>query len=350
MAAVSIDEHGGWPGVLGSLSRREDLSEQAAHDVMATILAGDATPAQIGAFIVALRMKGEVVPELTGLLAAMREASESVPVDAAAMGLIDTCGTGGDGSHSINVSTIAAFVVAGAGGRVCKHGNRAASSKCGSADVLEALGVKIDLGPEGVATCIAEAGIGFCLAPRFHPAMRHAGPPRRELGVPTVFNFLGPMANPAQVQRQVIGVSDPSMAPLMVEVLAASGTTRAMVVHGHDGLDELSTVASSTVLELRDGTTRSFDVNPADYGFEMADADDLRGGDADQNAAFTRAVLAGDAGPHRDIVVLNAAAGIVVAGLADDLEQGVRSAAASIDEGGALAALDALVGVSQRLG
>ena len=173
------------------------------------------------------------------------------------------------------MSTIAAFVVAGAGGKVCKHGNRAASSKCGSADVLEALGVNIDLGPEEVAACIGEAGIGFCLAPRFHPAMRHAGPPRRELGVPTVFNFLGPMANPARVRRQVIGVSDPAMAPLMLEVLAASGTTQAMVVHGHDGLDELSTVSSSSVLELRDGETRSYDVDPADLGFAAATAEDF---------------------------------------------------------------------------
>jgi anthranilate phosphoribosyltransferase len=350
VAAVSIEEHGGWPGVLGVLSRREDLSEAAAHDVMATILAGDATSAQIGAFIVALRMKGEVVAELTGLLTAMREASETVPIDAAAAGLIDTCGTGGDQSHSINVSTIAAFVVAGAGGKVCKHGNRAASSKCGSADVLEALGVNIDLGPEGVAACIGEAGIGFCLAPRFHPAMRHAGPPRRELGVPTVFNFLGPMANPARVERQVIGVSDPAMAPLMLEVLAASGTTQAMVVHGHDGLDELSTVSSSSVLELRNGETRSYEVDPADLGFAAATAEDLRGGSADENAAFARAVLAGTSGPHRDIVVLNAAAGIVVAGLADDLGGGVQLASAAIDDGAPLAALDALVDVSQRLG
>jgi len=261
VAAVSIEEHGGWPGVLGALTAGDDLETQTAHDVMATILAGDATPAQIGAFIVALRMKGESVAELTGLLAAMREASERVPLDAAEEGLIDTCGTGGDGSHSINVSTIAAFVVAGAGGRVCKHGNRAASSRCGSADVLEALGVVIDLGPDEVATCITEAGIGFCLAPRFHPAMRHAGPPRRELGVPTVFNFLGPMANPAGVQRQVLGVSDAAMAQRMVDVLAASGTTHAMVVHGHDGLDELSTIAASSVIELRDGVTTAFEVD-----------------------------------------------------------------------------------------
>ena len=350
VAAVSIDEHGGWPTVLASLTRRDDLTRQTAHDVMATILAGDATSAQIGAFIVALRMKGETVPELTGLLAAMREASETVPVDAAAAGLIDTCGTGGDGSHSINVSTIAAFVVAGAGGKVCKHGNRAASSKCGSADVLEALGVQIELGPDEVAACIDEAGIGFCLAPRFHPAMRHAGPTRRELGVPTVFNFLGPMANPAGVQRQVVGVSDPSMAPRMIEVLAESGATHAMVVHGHDGLDELSTVSSSSVLEFRNGSTQSFEVDPGQMGIAAATVEDLRGGDAEENAAAARAVLTGQPGAHRDIVVLNAAAGVVVAGLADDLASGLELAKAAIDGGGAASALDALVDVSQRLG
>jgi anthranilate phosphoribosyltransferase len=347
---VSIEDYGGWPAVLTDLTQQNDIDNPTAHAAMATILAGEATSAQIAAFIVALRMKGESVEELTGLLAAMRDASEEVPVDAAAGRLIDTCGTGGDGSHSINVSTISAFVVAGAGGKVCKHGNRAASSQCGSADVLEALGVAIELGPAEVATCIEEVGIGFCLAPRFHPAMRHAGPTRRELGVPTVFNFLGPMANPARVQRQVVGVSDASMAQRMLAVLAASGTVQAMVVHGHDGLDELSTVAKSSVLELRDGETSSYEVDSSQFGIPHAAAADLRGGDANQNAAAARAVLAGNSGPHRDIVVLNAAAGIVVGGLAADLESGVEQAQQAIDNGAAEAALDGLISVSAALG
>lgn len=350
MTPVSIDNHGGWPAVLGDLTRGVDIDQQTARDAMATILSGDATSGQIAAFIVALRMKGESVEELTGLLAAMREASEKVPVDAEATHLVDTCGTGGDQSHSINVSTIAAFVVAGAGGRVCKHGNRAASSQCGSADVLEALGVNIESGPAEVAQCISEAGIGFCLAPNFHPAMRHAGPTRRELGVPTVFNFLGPMANPAGVRRQVIGVSDPSMAERMLAVLAASGATRAMVVHGHDGLDELSTTGPSSVLEYDAGETRSFEVSPEDFGLARAGAADLRGGDAATNAAAARAVLGGEPGPHRDIVVLNAASGLVVAGLTEDLRTGVSLAQETIDAGAAQLALDRLVEVSGRSG
>ncbi|HEX8581242.1 MAG TPA: anthranilate phosphoribosyltransferase, partial [Acidimicrobiales bacterium] len=261
-------------------------------------------------------------------------------------GLVDTCGTGGDRSRTINVSTIAALVVAGAGGRVCKHGNRAASSACGSADLLEALGVAIDLGPAGVARCIDEVGIGFCFAPRFHPAMRHAGPARRELGVPTVFNFLGPMANPARVRRQVLGVSDPSMAERMAQVLGANGAERALVVYGHDGLDELTTTTTSTVLELRDGGLRTYVVDPVELGLAPADPAELKGGDAATNASLARAVLGGEPGPRRDVVLLNAAAGLVAAGLADDLVDGLVLAASSIDEGRAAATLDRLVDIS----
>ena len=252
---------GGWAAVLGQLTAGRSLSTDDAHAAMAEILAGAASPAQIAAFIVALRMKGETVDELTGLLAAMLAASERVPLPDVD-GVVDTCGTGGDRSHTINVSTLAALVVAGAGVRVCKHGNRAASSECGSADLLEALGVAIDLAPEAVARCVTEAGIGFCFAPRFHPAMRHAGPTRRELGVPTVFNFLGPMANPARVRRQVIGVSDPAMAERMAQVLAAGGAERALVVHGGDGLDELSTTTPSTLLETARRRAHAADGRP----------------------------------------------------------------------------------------
>jgi len=290
-------------------------------------------------------MKGETVEEMTGLLDAMLEHAETVPLDG--NDLVDTCGTGGDQSGSINVSTIAAVVVAGAGARVCKHGNRALSSQCGSADVLEALGVMIDLSPSGVATCVTEAGLGFCFAPRFHPALRHAGPTRRELGVRTMFNFLGPLANPARVRRQALGVSDPTMAEKVMGVLKARGAERALVFYGHDGLDELTTTAPSTVLELRDGDVRSYVVDPSSLGLSLVSADALRGGDASENAAMARRVLDGEAGPHRDIVVLNAAAGIVAAGLTDDLAQGAEAARASIDDGGAAKALDGLVATSQ---
>jgi anthranilate phosphoribosyltransferase len=292
-------------------------------------------------------MKGEVVEELTGLLDAMLSAATLVPVDPS-LPVIDTCGTGGDGSHSINVSTLAALVVAGAGGHVCKHGNRAASSACGSADVLEALGVAIEVDPGVVARCVTEAGMGFCFAPRFHASMRHAGPTRREIGVPTVFNFLGPIANPGRVRRQVVGVSDPAMAERIIEVLAANGAERAMVVHGHDGLDELTTTTTSSVSELRDGTIRRYVVDPATLGLAPAAKGDLTGGDAATNAGLARRVLAGERGAHRDIVVLNAAAGLVVAGLADDLAAGVERAAAALDGGGAAAALDRLVTESNR--
>ena len=343
---MTWDERGGWSGILGTLTGRGDLDREAAAAAMGEILEGDATPSQIAGFIVALRMKGETAEELTGLVGAML--ARAVPVTLAEPdGVIDLVGTGGDRSHSINVSTLAALTVAGAGARVCKHGNRAASSACGTADLLEALGVAFDLGPDGVARCVAEAGMGFCFAPRYHGAMRHAGPTRKELGVPTVFNFLGPLANPARVRRQVTGVADGAMAERMVGVLQANGAERAMVVYGHDGLDELTTTATSTVHELRDGEVTAYDLDPVDLGLARATLDDLRGGDAATNARLARAVLAGEPGPHADIVVLNAAAGLVVAGLADDLAAGVELARATLVDGGAAAALERLVTVSQ---
>ena len=342
--AVTLDELGGWPAVLGPLTSGSDLTSTQARAAMAEILEGLATPAQIAGFVVALRMKGETVAELAGLLGAMVDAAERVPLPPD--GLVDTCGTGGDRSHTINVSTIAALVVAGAGGRVCKHGNRAASSASGSADVLEALGVVIDLGPDGVARCVEEAGIGFCFAPRFHPAMRHAVPTRRELGVPTAFNFLGPMANPARVRRQVLGVSDPGMAERMLAVLQQQDAERALVVYGHDGLDELTTTTTSTVLELRDGAVRTYVVDPAELGIAHARADELRGGDGTRNAELALRVLEGEAGAHADIVALNAAAGLVAAGVAEDLPEGLDAARAAIADGRAAAALERLVSVS----
>lgn len=340
-----FEELGGWPGVLGRLMRRGDLTAEQAAAALGEILEGRATPAHIAAFAVALRVKGESVEEISGLVSAMLEHAEPVP-GVEAEGLVDTCGTGGDRSGSINVSTLAALVAAGAGARVCKHGNRAASSDCGSADVLEALGVAIEVGPEAVASCLDSAGMAFCFAPRFHPALRHAGPVRRELGVPTVFNFLGPLANPAQVRRQVIGVSDPAMAEKMMGVLASRGAVRALVVHGNDGLDELSTTGPSTVLDLADGEVRTYEVDPLALGLEPAAPEAIRGGDATRNASFIRRVLSGEHGPHRDIALLNGAAAIVVAGLAADIEAGLTLAERAVDDGRAALVLERLVTAS----
>lgn len=337
----------GWPSVLRALLGRQDLPRELARAAMREVLDGAATPAQIAAFAVALRMKGEAVDELAGLLDAMLDAATLVPLEPS-LAVVDTCGTGGDGSHSINISTLAALVVAGAGGHVCKHGNRAASSACGSADVLEALGVAIEVSPAVVARCVSEAGMGFCFAPRFHASMRHAGPTRREIGVPTAFNFLGPIANPGRVRRQVVGVSDPSMADRVIAVLGAYGAERAMVVFGHDGLDELTTTTTSTVVELRDGAVHRYELDPATLGLAPARAQDLTGGDAATNAAHARAVLGGALGPHRDIVVLNAAAALMVGGLADTFGDGVARAAAALDDGSAAGALERLVTASNR--
>ena len=339
---MGLDQRGGWADILGRITDGEDLDRDAAYAAMSEILSGEATPAQIAAFAVGLRMKGETVEELGGLLDAMRDASTrvSLPDD---LDAVDIVGTGGDRSSSINVSTIAAFVVAGAGAPVCKHGNRAASSACGAADLLEALGVTIELGPESVAACVQEAGMGFCFAPRFHPAMRHAGPPRRELGIPTAFNFLGPMANPAAVRRQLVGVSDARMADRMAAVLSDGGSRRALIVYGHDGLDELTTTTTSTIVDLGEDEVRTYEVDPGALGFEAADPEALKGGDPAANAAAARRVLAGEPGAHRDVVVLNAAAGLVAAGVAASVAEGIPLASASIDDGAAAGVLERLV-------
>lgn len=335
----------GWPAVLGVLTAGGDLSSEQARAAMSEILDGAASPAQIAGFIVALRMKGETVDELNGMLQAMFDTADRVDLPPGAP-VVDVVGTGGDRAHTINVSTLAALVVAGAGGRVCKHGNRAASSSAGTADVLEALGVRIDCGPAEVARCVADAGIGFCFAPRYHPAMRHAGPTRRELGIPTAFNMLGPLANPAGARRLMIGVADPAMAERMAGVLAARGAERAMIVHGDDGLDELTIAAASRVVELRDGEVTAYEVDPLALGIARAPAESVVGGDPATNAALARRVLDGEHGPHRDIVVLNAAAALVVAGVVDDLKAGLEAARTTLDEGRAAAALDRLVAVS----
>jgi anthranilate phosphoribosyltransferase len=334
-----------WPDVLSRLVRREDLPPEVAERALSTILRGDATDAQIAGFAVALRAKGETTAELAALVRTMLGFAEKVDVEDVEP-LVDTCGTGGDRSGSVNVSTMAALIAAGAGVHVAKHGNRAQSSRCGSADVLEALGVVIDLGPDGVARCVREAGVGFCLAPRYHPALRFAGAARRELGVPTTFNFLGPLANPARVRRQAVGVSDPSMAERVIGALGELGAERALVFFGHDGLDELTTTTTSTVLELRDGRVECRELDPSTLGIPRAESGALAGGDAAGNAQIVHRVLAGQHGPVRDIAVLNAAAALVVADRAEDLAVGVDLAASSIDEGSAAAALEALVRTS----
>jgi anthranilate phosphoribosyltransferase len=341
---LSLAELGGWPAVLGPLVAGRDLGSELARAAMTEILDGAATPAQLAGFVVALRMKGETVEELAGLLDAMLAAAETVEVEPVLRDrLVDIVGTGGDRSHTINVSTIAGLVIAGAGVPVCKHGNRAASSSCGSADLLEALGVRLELAPADITRCLVDAGIAFCFAPRFHPALRHAGPPRRELGIPTAFNVLGPMANPARVRRMVVGVADPAVAPKMLGVLAHEGATRVLVVHGDDGLDELTTTAPSTVWELRDGEVDLWRLDPAELGLAPAGPEGLRGGDPAVNARLARAVLAGERGPHRDIVVLNAAAGLLVGGAVSSLGDGVTLAATVLDDGRAARALDRLV-------
>jgi anthranilate phosphoribosyltransferase len=338
-----------WPDVIGRLVRRQDLPAELAERAMATILAGEATDAQIAGFAVALRAKGETAEELAALVRTMLRFGESVdiPLDAPGAPVVDTCGTGGDRSGTVNISTLAALVVAGAGVRVAKHGNRAASSACGSADLLEALGVTIDLGPAGVARCVDEAGIGFCFAQKFHPALRFAGPTRRELGTPTTFNFLGPLANPAGVRRRVVGVSDQAMAERMAQTLAELGVERAMVFCGGDGLDELTTTTVSHVWDLDTGVIRTYSIDPAEYGITRAEPDELVGGDAEANVAISERMLDGEPGAVRDIVVLNAAAALVVAGVAPDVGAGLEQAVASVEAGKAAAVLETFVRTSK---
>jgi anthranilate phosphoribosyltransferase len=316
------------------------------------VLAGEATPAQIGAFLTLLHAKGETVDEVTGLARAMVDAAVPVELGGAADVVVDLVGTGGDRLSSINVTTLASLIVAGCGVAVCKHGGRSASSSVGSADVLEALGVAIEIGPVGVARCVDEAGIGFCFAQRFHPAMRYVAPIRRELGVPTIFNFLGPLTNPARTRHQLVGVNDPAMASIMATVLGATGSRHAMIVYADDGLDELSVTAPSTVLELNGDGSGDYEltewrVDPAALGLSLSTMADLRGGDAAFNAQAIRSVLGGAPGANRDIGVLNAAAGLMVAGRADDLPAGMALALDSLDSGRAAAALEALVASSQ---
>jgi anthranilate phosphoribosyltransferase len=331
--------------LLGRVASGEPLTRNEARSAFEIMMSGDATPAQVGGFLMGLRVRGETVDELAGGAQALRERMLKVhaPEDA-----IDTCGTGGDASGTFNVSTAAAIVVAACGVPVAKHGNRALSSRAGSADVLTALGVNIDADVALVERAIRGAGIGFMMAPRHHGAMRHVAGPRVELGTRTIFNLLGPLANPAGARRQLMGVFAGEWIEPIAHVLAQLGTERAWVVHGADGLDELSTTGPSHVAELRDGAVRTFEVDPEDVGLPRARLDDLKGGDAATNADALRALLDGLRGPYRDIVLLNGAAALVVAGQADDLTAGLARAAEAIDSGAAKAVLGGLVAISNE--
>ena len=344
---AEIDVVGGWGTVIARVLSGEELDAATIATAVEVILQGDASPAQIAGFLVALRGRGETSSELSAMLDVVLTHGVEVPLNESQRSLaIDVVGTGGDGSHSINVSTMAAIVAAGAGTPVCKHGNRSASSSCGTADVLEELGVNIGATADTVARCVSEAGIGFCFAPTFHPPF---GSPARhgEIGIPTAFNLLGPMANPGRVQRQVIGVADPSRAELVLGTLRQRGAKHVWVVHGN-GLDELSTTGPSIVHELIDDTINTFTIDAAEFGLAPASQDDLTGGGPAENAEVVRNVLSGALGAHRDIVVFNAAAALVVAGNATGFGDAIQLANDSIDNGSASAALDALVVASRE--
>ncbi|MEI7814600.1 MAG: anthranilate phosphoribosyltransferase [Coriobacteriia bacterium] len=334
---------------IGRVATGASLTEDEAHVVMNQIMDGEATPSQISALITGMRMKGETVDEIVGFARAMRE--HATPVRPTVQGYIDTCGTGGDGLHTFNISTSTAFVVAGAGVPVAKHGNRAVSSAAGSADVLEALGIDLTLNATDVGRCVDEAGVGFLFAQSLHASMRHAGPTRREIGIRTVFNILGPLTNPAGAKRQLLGVYDARLAPVMAEVAGRLGAERVLVVNGHPGMDEVSGSGPTTVSEFdaETGVVRTYEITPESVGIARGTLADIAGGDAAENAAIVRAVLGGEIGPRRDVVVMNAAAALLAAGKAADLAEGVTLARESIDSGRALAALDALAAVSQRL-
>ncbi len=333
---------------LSRLARGEGLSEEEASRAMGLIMRGEATPSQIAGLIMAMRVKGESAEEIAGLARAAR--ALATPIEVPDPGsLLDVVGTGGDGSRSFNISTISAIVAAACGARVAKHGNRAASSACGSADVLEELGVRIDLPPEGVASCIREVGIGFLFAPRFHPSFRFAAVPRRELGVRTVFNLLGPLCNPAGAGRYALGVPEPGLAPLVADVLIRLGAQRVLVFCA-DGLDELSTAGPSLVIEALEDRRREYRLEPGELGVPRASLDELRGGSPADNAAIARAVLGGERGPRRDVVLLNASAALRAAGLADDWRQGLELAAGAIDSGRAAEVLERWSCHSQAVG
>ncbi len=327
--------------MLKKLTLRQELSREEARSLMDQIAEGSVTPAQVGAFLAALTLKGPTIDEITGFASALRDRALRVPVPEG-MATVDTCGTGGDVSGTFNISTTAAFVLAGAGAKVAKHGNRSITSRSGSADVLEALGVSTKMGPQEAANAIEKAGMAFLFAPGYHPAFKNIMGPRRELGFRTLFNMIGPLLNPARAEAQVMGVYAPELTEIAARVLANLGVKRALVVHGLDGVDEISLAAPTKITELREGWLRTFILDPKDFGFELCGGADLKGGDAAENARITERVLSGDRGPKRDVVLLNAAAAIYVAGLAPDLHAALDAAAASIDSGAAKTVLQKL--------
>jgi anthranilate phosphoribosyltransferase len=328
-----------------------ELSAEQAAAAMDQIMTGAATPAQLGAFVTALRMRGETIEEIAGLAATMRRHALPVDVDLHKGPLVDTCGTGGDASGTFNISTTASFAIAGAGVRVAKHGNRSVTSKCGSADLLEALGVVIELSPAAVARCVDEAGIGFMYAPAYHPAMRFVGPTRREIGIRTVFNLLGPLTNPAGTKHQLIGVGHAGIAGKLAGALARLGSEHAVLVHAEEGLDELglSGVSQVTEFDVRDGEVRTYTVSPEDVGLQLAQVGALAGGDSMTNARITMGVLSGQPGPPRDATLLNAGAGIYAANAAASIADGIAMAASAIDSGRALFCLEQLVALTNQL-
>jgi len=341
------------------LVEHQNLTEGEMVDAMEAIMGGEATHAQMAAFLTALRMKGETVDEIAGAARVMREHAtpirprSAVSIDRDEINVeeetvVDTCGTGGSGTNTFNISTTTAFVLAGAGIRVAKHGNRAVSSRCGSADVLEALGVNVDVTPEVVEECLGTIGIGFLYAPLLHSAMKHVAPVRREMGIRTIFNVLGPLSNPAKASCQVLGVYRDELTGVLARVLGRLGSRRAFVVHGSDGMDEITIAGPTRVAELRDGEVREYVVSPADFGLPAAPAESLRGGDARENAAIVRSVLGGEKGARRDVVLLNAAAALVVAGAATDMAAGIEQAREVLDSGRALEKLRLLVEATNR--
>ncbi len=333
---------------LKQIIQRRNLTAEQMTDMMGIVLGGQATEAQIGAMMAALATKGETFEELAGAAQAMRRSARRI--QAVGSPVMDTCGTGGDGAQTFNISTTTAFVVAGCGVTVAKHGNRAVSSKCGSADVLEALGVKLSTPPEIVEEAVAAVGIGFLFAPLYHSAMKYAAKPRQELGVRSIFNMLGPLTNPASANCQLLGVFAAPLTEMFAQALKLLGAQSAMVVHGHDGLDEISVCAPTRVSELKAGAIRTYDINPEQYFGRLADPNELAGGDAQQNAAIVRAILSGEKGPRRDVVLINAGAALVAAGKAESLKNGIEKAAGAIDSGKAREKLEALAAYTQENG
>lgn len=331
--------------LIGRLAAGGRPTREEAREAMREIMSGEATPAQIAAYLTALRIRGETADVIAGSVEAMRERFTAIRAPHGR--IVDTCGTGGDGAKTFNISTAAAFVAAGAGATVAKHGNRSVSSECGSADVLAALGVNLEMSPERVERCLAATGIAFLFAPMLHPAMKHAIGPRREIGIRTVFNVLGPLSNPAGARRGVLGVYDAALTGLLAEAALALGAVRVFVVHGSDGLDEITLTGPTTVAEVVDGQVRRYEIRPEEFGLQRCGRQDLMGGDAQLNAGLLRHVLVGARSPRRDVVCLNAAAAIVAAGLAENLREGYERAVTAIESGAALAKLEALIAFSR---